>query len=69
MILKAEKDKEFTKKSGSKKFRKLKKNKVNQLIINVENYDAEVFRKIIEFVHCGAVDMDIHSVVGKCHTI
>lgn len=37
----------------------------NRLSIIVDNYDADVFRNFLLFVHCGTVLMDPTTVTGK----
>jgi hypothetical protein len=36
-----------------------------RLSIPVKKYDYEVFRRLIQFVHCGATNIDVHTVAGN----
>ena len=51
-----------------KKAKKTKNNfqeQSNKLNIIIDNYDADVFRTFLLFVHCGSVVMDATNVTGK----
>lgn len=37
----------------------------NRMTIIVDNYDADVFRSFLLFVHCGSVVIDVTTVTGK----
>ncbi|XP_021367422.1 uncharacterized protein LOC110459470 isoform X1 [Mizuhopecten yessoensis] len=68
MILKAEKELEKIQNTTSKnmKMRKQKAEKTlapTRLTIDVNTYEADVFRKIIQFVHSGSVNVDSSSVI------
>ncbi|XP_033725003.1 serine-enriched protein-like [Pecten maximus] len=69
MILKAERELEKTQKTKPKhmKSKKQKAEKTDQptrLSINVDTYEPDVFRRIIQFVHSGSVNVDSSSVIG-----
>ena len=36
-----------------------------KVVIPVKKYDAEVFRMLVEFVHCGQVNISEGTVAGK----
>ncbi|KAJ8301404.1 hypothetical protein KUTeg_020391 [Tegillarca granosa] len=44
---------------------KKKKSSPKHLTIDVKKYDSDVFRKIIQFVHCGSVDITMENVAGE----
>ncbi|XP_069102897.1 serine-enriched protein-like [Argopecten irradians] len=58
MILKAEKA------QSSKQIKSKKQKTPERLTIHIDTYEAEVFRKIIQFVHSGTVNVDSSSVIG-----
>ncbi|KAK6179320.1 hypothetical protein SNE40_011709 [Patella caerulea] len=35
-----------------------------KLVIEMKNYDEEVFRRFISFIHCGKIKVDIDTVIG-----
>ena len=37
-----------------------------KLTITLEEYDPSVFERLIRFIHCGIVSVDVFSVIGKC---
>lgn len=45
----------------------MKRQETNEkLCIPISEYDVKVFRKFIDFVHCGSVEVDASTVIGKC---
>lgn len=51
------------KKKVQKKLRK--KVQTDKLVIQVTKYKSEDFTKLMEYMHCGSVDMDEYSLPGK----
>lgn len=37
-----------------------------KLVIPVKKYDSEVFRMLVQFIHCGSVNITEDTVAGKC---
>ncbi|KAJ8303851.1 hypothetical protein KUTeg_017434 [Tegillarca granosa] len=60
LIIKHQKKQEMSFEKKGKK----KKTSAKHLTIDVKKYDANVFRKIIQFVHCGSVDITMENVAG-----
>ncbi|XP_052086958.1 uncharacterized protein LOC127724125 isoform X2 [Mytilus californianus] len=65
LILKKQKEEEF-KGKALKKDKKKKKSSIfqNDVLITVQKYHPEDFRKIIEFIHCGSVDINSSCLGG-----
>ncbi|ESO92630.1 hypothetical protein LOTGIDRAFT_162550 [Lottia gigantea] len=57
MILQKQKQAKASKKVKDDKFK-------GQLVLEVMNYDEDVFRRLISFIHCGKVKVDVLSVIG-----
>ncbi|ESO92629.1 hypothetical protein LOTGIDRAFT_162549 [Lottia gigantea] len=57
MILQKQKQVKASKKVKDDKFK-------GQLVLEVMNYDEDVFRRLISFIHCGKVKVDVLSVIG-----
>ncbi|XP_060073642.1 serine-enriched protein-like [Ylistrum balloti] len=47
-----------------KEAKKSRKTRQSRLTIEVNKYQPEDFRKIVQFIHCGSVDVDSRSVAG-----
>ncbi|XP_021360597.1 serine-enriched protein-like [Mizuhopecten yessoensis] len=47
-----------------KEAKKSRKPRQSRLTIEVNKYQPEDFRKIVQFIHCGSVDVDSRSVAG-----
>lgn len=62
LILKKQRDSVF-KSKADKKNRKTQTN-TDKLTIVVKKYDPEDFRKIIQFIHCGSIDINSSCVAG-----
>ncbi|XP_076117898.1 serine-enriched protein-like isoform X2 [Mytilus galloprovincialis] len=65
LILKKQKEQEFKGKTH-KKDKKKKTSSIfqNDVLITVQKYQPEDFRKIIEFIHCGSVDINSSCLAG-----
>ncbi|XP_071133508.1 serine-enriched protein-like isoform X2 [Mytilus edulis] len=67
LILKKQKEQEFKGKTH-KKDKKKNKSSIFQndvhVLITVQKYHSEDFRKIIEFIHCGSVDINSSCLAG-----
>lgn len=48
----------------SKKSRKARQ--ISKVLINVNKYEPEDFRRIVQFIHCGTVDVNAKTVAGTC---
>jgi hypothetical protein len=64
LILKKQKEAEFQAKSD-KKDRKKKRSQVDKVTIAVMKYQPIDFSKLVEFIHCGSVEINSFSVAGK----
>ena len=42
-----------------------KTHRADRLVISVTKYHPEDFRQIVEFIHCGTVDISPSNVTGK----
>lgn len=40
-----------------------------RLVIPVKKYDSEVFRMLVQFIHCGSVNITEDTVTGECFYI
>ncbi|XP_033749670.1 serine-enriched protein-like [Pecten maximus] len=49
---------------GVAETKKSRKTRQSRLTIEVNKYQPEDFRKIVQFIHCGSVDVDSRSVAG-----
>ena len=76
LILKHMAMEEADKERNAKKNKKSKKSTCNQsvgigrslsqrLVIPVKKYDSEVFRMLVQFIHCGSVNITEETVAGK----
>lgn len=36
------------------------------LIIDIEDFDADTFRRLISYLHSGSINVNIDSVIGRC---
>lgn len=64
LILNTEREMEDKLSKKKQKMDKKKRNIQRHLTIEVNKYEPEIFRKLIQFVHCGTVEVDSECVTG-----
>ena len=69
LILKRQRELDFQEKSQRKQNKHIKQNlsrkTSHHLVISVRKYQPEDFQKIVEYLHCGSVDISTTNVAGK----
>jgi hypothetical protein len=65
-MLKKQRELEFQDKGKNKqsKDKSTQKNTAHHLVISVRKYQPEDFQKLIEYLHCGSVDISTRNVIG-----